>query len=88
MGPSKLPALSIPFNIAAVLMLLSMRSSAGLTGTLGPDTQQLSTGNDTLSNDKTEVEWTKVLQLFLMVMLAFVLLFLSYVGVYVSCGDT
>lgn len=68
MLPSTLPALSVPFNIAAVLMLLSMRSSAGLTGTLGPDTQQYSGSNDSgalpsLSENTTEkVEWLKVME--------------------------
>ncbi|XP_063847942.1 urea transporter 1-like [Scylla paramamosain] len=78
MAPSKLPALSVPFNIAAALLLLSLRGSAGMTGTHTPEeasissedsegngTLILSDGNGTLTEldgNVTEVDWLKVME--------------------------
>ena len=64
MAPSKLPALSIPFNIAAVLMLLSLRSSAGYTGTNLPMQQHQQDQNSTSflhsENSTEDINWMKV----------------------------
>ncbi|XP_045129673.1 urea transporter 2-like [Portunus trituberculatus] len=76
MAPSKLPALSIPFNIAAVLLLLSLRGSVGMTGTHTPNAVMEGNGsgdgnvNLTLGDENesllqlegnvSEINWLKV----------------------------
>lgn len=62
MAPSKLPALSIPFNIAAVVMLLSMRSAAGLTGTRLPDLPSNTPPLLASINSTEEIQWLKVME--------------------------
>ncbi|XP_042222463.1 urea transporter 1-like isoform X2 [Homarus americanus] len=59
MAPCQLPALSIPFNFAAVLLLLSMRSAAGLTGTQLPPTPTNTTNS---ANSTIELDWSKVME--------------------------
>lgn len=59
MAPSTLPAQSLPFNIVAVLMLLSLRSSVGLTET---DLPPLHNTLDNLTSGHVvqEIEWKEV----------------------------
>lgn len=60
MAPSKLPAMSIPFNITSALMLLSLRSSVDLTGTTLP---QHTSASVTISDNSTEeIQWLKVME--------------------------
>ncbi|XP_068239824.1 urea transporter 1-like [Palaemon carinicauda] len=63
MAPSLLPAFSIPFNLSAVLMLLTMRSAAGMQGQMLP--AELDTGlnvNETLTHGTSRIVWPKVME--------------------------
>lgn len=69
MSPCQLPALSVPFNITAALMLLAMRGGAGLTGTQLPDHPDpkeddftVDTNTTTTTEPLQEVEWLKVME--------------------------
>lgn len=60
MAASKLPALSIPFNFSAAIMLLSMRSAANLQGAQLPGVDG---ANGTAEANATqEIEWGKVFE--------------------------
>ncbi|KAK4291182.1 hypothetical protein Pmani_035977, partial [Petrolisthes manimaculis] len=72
MSPCRVPALSVPFNITAALMLLSLRGGVGLTGTdLPPQSQHhpvnLTTDTNTTETmqqqvQEVEVQWLKVME--------------------------
>ncbi|KAK3858569.1 hypothetical protein Pcinc_035255 [Petrolisthes cinctipes] len=69
MSPCRIPALSVPFNITAALMLLSLRGGAGLTGTHLPDPQHdtadltIDTNTtETMQQEEEDVQWLKVME--------------------------
>ncbi|XP_037782691.1 urea transporter 2-like isoform X1 [Penaeus monodon] len=60
MAASKLPALSIPFNFSAAIMLLSMRTAANLEGTQLPEGEGANLTAEV--NATHEIEWGKVFE--------------------------
>ncbi|XP_042865955.1 urea transporter 2-like [Penaeus japonicus] len=60
MAASKMPALSIPFNFSAAIMLLSMRTAANLQGMQLPEVTVANLSVE--ANVTQEVDWGKVFQ--------------------------
>lgn len=62
MAPASLPAFSIPFNLSAAILLLSMRSAAGLGGR---QVSLVPVANETLTDESSivqGVQWNKVME--------------------------